>query len=109
MPKPIKVYREVTDFVVTLQPGVEDIYRVLGKDTCIVLRRTTAGNQLPEPPVYTTFGEAVTSGWLSSDRGTMEFSISLAEEEKRNFFGMLGVEWLPSKSTYGVRESTSLL
>lgn len=100
----INVYKESKEFDVNIS-GFDDKFKVLSEGTKIVIKRNSAGNQLPPSVFETTFGEAVKEGWLSTDKNTMEYSFSLHESESKNFYGFTVVDWLPAFQTFGVFES----
>lgn len=46
-------------------------------DTLVNITRNTKGNELPGNSFSATLGEAINNGWLSTDGGTMSYSVSI--------------------------------
>ncbi len=66
---------------------------VPGKDTKVIVHRTTVGNLLPADVYEMTFSEAVKGGYLSTDAGTMDFNL---KSESGN-----SLYWIKGVNTYG--------
>lgn len=78
-------------------------FHAIGANTLLEITRNTKGNQLHEPPFTATYSEAVEKGWLSDDRGTMEYDVALAESERSNFPNGRFI-YSSQLNTYGVLE-----
>ncbi|NDL70491.1 hypothetical protein [Vreelandella alkaliphila] len=70
MPKPRTYQVEDRD-------GTLRYHQLLTLDTLLKITRNTIGNELPGNTFSATLGEALENGWLSTDGGTMSYSISI--------------------------------
>ena len=84
--------------------GVE--YTTITGDTMLSITRNTSGNSLPGYTFECSYRDAVKSGYLSTDGGTMEYSACLASSEKSKY--PRDIEYLYHANCYVVRLSDSL-
>ena len=70
MPKPRMWQKEDRD-------GTLRYHQIVTPDTLLTITRNTKGNELPGHTFSATLSEALEKGWLSTDGGTMSYSVSI--------------------------------
>lgn len=70
MPKPRMFQKEDRDGTLRYQ-------QLVTPDTLLKITRNTKGNEIPGNTFGATLGEAIEKGWLSTDHGTMSYSVAI--------------------------------